>query len=83
MAVIAPWTEPFLAYLTRQELPEDQNEARYIVRGLKPTRSTRESFIRKALPESFKGASPKRKGGNFWQKSMLDSAATTPQPRPL
>ena len=25
MAVIAPWTEPFLAYLTRQELPEDQN----------------------------------------------------------
>src|SRR3954468_17676076 len=31
MAVIAPWTEPFLAYLTRQELPEDQNEARCIV----------------------------------------------------
>ena len=28
MAVIAPWTEPFLAYLTRQELHEDQNEAR-------------------------------------------------------
>ena len=32
MAVIVPWTEPFLAYLTRQELPEDQNEARCIVR---------------------------------------------------
>ena len=32
MVVIAPWTEPFLAYLTRQELPEDQNEARCIVR---------------------------------------------------
>ena len=32
MAVIAPWTEPFLAYLTRQELPEDQNKARCIVR---------------------------------------------------
>ena len=31
MAVIAPWTEPFLAYLTRQELPKDQNEARCIV----------------------------------------------------
>ena len=27
MAIIAPWTEPFLAYLTRQELPEDPNEA--------------------------------------------------------
>ena len=28
MAIIAPWTEPFLAYLIRQELLEDQNEAR-------------------------------------------------------
>ena len=35
MAVIAPWTEPFLAYLTRQELPEVQNEARCIVRQSK------------------------------------------------
>ena len=31
MVVIAPWTEPFLAYLNRQELPEDQNEAHCIV----------------------------------------------------
>ena len=51
--------------------------------GLKPTRSTRESFIRKALPEYFKGASPKRKDGNYWQKFMLDLAATTPQLGPL
>ena len=35
MAVIAPWTKPFLAYLNRQELPKDQNEARYIVRRSK------------------------------------------------
>src|SRR4051812_45631379 len=35
MVVIAPWTEPFLSYLTRQELPEDQNEARCIVRRSK------------------------------------------------
>lgn len=35
MAVIAPWTEPFLAYGNRQELPEDQNEARCIVRRSK------------------------------------------------
>ena len=35
MAIIAPWSEPFLAYLTRQELPEDQNEARCIVRRSK------------------------------------------------
>ena len=32
MPVIAPWTEPFLAYLNRKELLEDQNEARCIVR---------------------------------------------------
>ena len=32
MAIIAPRTETFLAYLNRQELPEDQNEARCIVR---------------------------------------------------
>ena len=38
MAVIAPWTEPFLAYLTRQELPEGQNEARCIVRRSKAYR---------------------------------------------
>ena len=35
MVVIAPWTEPFLAYLNRQELPEDQNEARCIIRRSK------------------------------------------------
>ena len=27
MAIIAPWIEPFKAYLTMQELPKDQNEA--------------------------------------------------------
>ena len=35
MAVIAPWTEPFLAYLNRKGLPEDQNEARCIIRRSK------------------------------------------------
>ena len=35
MAITAPWIEPFLAYLNRQELPEDQNEARCIVRRSK------------------------------------------------
>ena len=35
MEVIAPWTEPFLAYLNRKELPEDRNEARLIVRRSK------------------------------------------------
>ena len=83
MAVIAQWTEPFSAYLTRQELPEDQNEARCIVRRSKAYRVHEGELYKKALPESFKGASPKRKGGSFWQKFTPDSAATTPQPGPL
>ena len=83
MAIIAPWTEPFLAYLTRQELPEDQNEARCIVRRSKAYRVHEGELYKKALPESFKGASPKRKGGSFWQKFTLDLAATTLQPGPL
>ena len=80
MAIIAPWTEPFLAYLTRQELPEDQNEARCIVWRSKAYRVHEGELYKKALPESFKGASPKRKGGIFWQKFTPDSAAITPQP---
>ena len=32
MAAIAPWIEHFVAYLNKKELPEDQNEARCIVR---------------------------------------------------
>ena len=35
MAVIAPWTKPFLAYLNRQELPNDQSEAQCIVQRSK------------------------------------------------
>ena len=35
MAVIAPWTKPFLAYFSRHELPDDQNEARRIIRRSK------------------------------------------------
>ena len=78
MVIIAPWTEPFLAYLTRQELPEDQNEARCIVRRSKAYRVHEGELYKKALPESFKGASPKRKGGSFWQKFTPDSATTMP-----
>ena len=37
---------------------------------LKPTRSTRESFIRKALLGYFKDVSPKKKGDNSWLKFM-------------
>ena len=83
MAIIAPWIEPFLAYLTRQELPEDQNEARCIAGRSKAYRVHEGELYKRALSESFKGASPKRKGGSFWQKFTSDSAATMPQPGPL
>ena len=48
MAVIAPWTEPFLAYLNRKELPEDQNEARCIVRCSKAYRVHDVEFYKKS-----------------------------------
>ena len=83
MAVIAPWTEPFLAYLNRQDLPEDPNEARCIVRRSKAYKVHKGELYKKSATEYFKGASPKRKDGNFWQKFMLDLAATTPQLGPL
>ena len=35
MAIVAPWTEPFLTYLTRNELLDDQMEAHRIVRRSK------------------------------------------------
>jgi ribonuclease HI len=35
MAVIAPWTEPFLAYLLCQKLPNDRTKARRIIRRSK------------------------------------------------
>ena len=83
MTIIAPWTKPFLAYLTRQELPEDQNEARCIVRRSKAYRFHERELYKKALPESFKGVSPKRKGETSWLKFMPDWVGTTPQPGPL
>ena len=35
MAVIAPWTEPLLAYLLRKELPDNQTDSRRIIRQSK------------------------------------------------
>ena len=35
MAVIVPWTEPFLASLLRKELPDNQADSRWIVRQSK------------------------------------------------
>ena len=46
---------------------------------LKLTKSMKGNSIRKVRPECSKGASPKRKGGNSWLKSMPDWAGTTPR----
>ena len=79
MAVIAPLTEPFLAYLNKKELPEDQNEARCIIRCSKAYKVHEGDSTRKALPESFKDVSPKKRGSSSWLKSMLVLAAIMPQ----
>jgi len=53
MAVIAPWTEPFLAYLNRQELPNDPNEARLIVRCSKAYKVHKGELYKKSTTEVF------------------------------
>ena len=83
MAVIAPWTEPFLAYLNRRELPEDQNEAPCIVRHSKVYKVHEGDSTRKALPEYFKDVSPRKRGRSSWLKFMSVSVVTTPRLGPL
>ena len=83
MAVIAPWTEPFLSYLTRQELPDDPNEACCIVRWSKAYKVHKGELYKKSATGVLKRCISEEKDGNFCQKFMLDLAATTPQLDPL
>ena len=76
MSVIAPWTEPFLAYLNKKELPEDQNEARYLARRSKAYKVHDGELYKKAPPESFNDVSPRKRGGSSWLKFTSDSAVT-------
>ncbi len=62
MAVIAPWTEPFLAYLTRQELPEDQNEARCIVRQSKAYKVHEGELYKKSTTIVLQKCTPEEEG---------------------
>ncbi len=65
MAVIAPWTEPFLAYLTRQELPEDQNEARCILRRSKAYRVHEGELYKKSTTGVLKRCISEEEGRNL------------------
>ena len=65
MVVIAPWTEPFLAYLTRQELPEDQNEARYIVRWSKAYKVHEGELYKKSTTGVLQRCISKEEGRNL------------------
>ena len=47
------WTEPYLAYLHREELPQDEVLARQIVRRAKHMSSSMTSYTRRALQEFF------------------------------
>ena len=64
MAVIAPWTEPFLAYLNGESSMWTKRRLAALFGARKPTRSMTESSTRKVLPESFKGVSPKKRDGS-------------------
>lgn len=65
MAVIALWTEPFLAYLTRQELPEDQNEARCVVRRSKAYKVHEGELYKKSITGVLQRCISEEEGRNL------------------
>ena len=65
MAVIAPWTEPFLSYLIRQELPEDQNEARRIVRRSKAYKVHEGELYKKSTTVVLQRCNSEEEGRNL------------------
>ena len=77
MAVIAPWTQPFLAYLNRQELLEDQNEARCIVRRSKAYKVHEGELYKKSATGVLQRCISEEEGGSSWLRSMPDWAGTT------
>ena len=79
MAVIAPWTEPFLAYLNRKELLEDRNEARRIVRCSKAYKVHEGELYKKSAIGVLQRCISEEEGGSSWLKFTLDSVVTTLQ----
>ena len=67
MAIIAPWTEPFLAYLTRQELPEDPNEARCIVLRSKAYKVHEGELYKKSATGVFQRCISEEEGRHYRQ----------------
>ncbi len=65
MAVIAPWIEPFLAYLLRQELPEDHNEARCVVRQSKAYKVYEGELYRKSTTGVLQRCISEEEGRNL------------------
>ena len=65
MAIITQWTEPFLAYLTRQELPEDQNEARRIVQQSKAYRVHKGELYKKSTTGVLQRCISEEEGRNL------------------
>ena len=65
MVVIAPWTEPFLAYLNRQETPEDQNEARCIIRRSKAYKVHEGELYKKSTTEVLQRCISEEEGRNL------------------
>lgn len=83
MEVIAPWTEPFLAYLNRRELPEDQNEVRCIVRRSKAYKVHEGELYKKSATRVLQRCISEEEGGSSWLKFMPVLVVTSPRLRPL
>jgi hypothetical protein len=82
MAVIAPWTEPFLAYLLRKELPDDQTEARRIVRRSKAFKVHEGELYKKSTTGVLQRCISEEEGRQLLAEVHAGMAVIMPQQEP-
>ena len=76
--VIPDWTVPFLAYMTRGELPEDETLARQITQRSKSMQFLMVSCITAASLGHFNDVSLLKKVKRFFVRSMREIVAIMP-----
>ena len=81
--IIPDWTMPYLAYMTRGDLPEDETLARQITRRSKSMMLSMVSCIAAVLRERFSVVSPLRKVKRSCVRSMKGIVAIMPAQSPL
>ena len=61
LVIMPDWTVPYITYLLRQELPEDEDEAPQIVRRSKAFTMIKGHLYRESVKGWLNAASPQKK----------------------